>query len=255
MALASRLALVTGGGTGIGRAVCQQLAREGASVAVAGNILSDCKETVASLRDLSTGSEATFHPLEVDVSDSKQVSRLFTSLSNSFTGGPQLSILVNGAGITRDKSLLKMTEEAYDDVLRVNLKGTFLVSQAAARLMVESGVTNGSIVNISSITGKLGNYGQANYSASKGGVMSMTLTFARELGKHSIRCNAVLPGYIKTQMTDAVPEAVREQIKNFVALKRLGDPEEIAELVTFLASDKSSYITGSLIDIHGGLSY
>ncbi|CAI8050668.1 Estradiol 17-beta-dehydrogenase 8 [Geodia barretti] len=255
MSLASRLALVTGGGTGIGRAVCQQLAREGASVAVAGNNLSDCEETVSTIRAESGSFDASFHPVEVDVSDSHQVSRLFSSIASKFTGGPQLSAVVNAAGITRDKNLLKMTEQAYDEVIKINLKGTFLVSQAAARLMVEHSVTNGSIVNIASITGKLGNFGQANYSASKGGVMSMTLTFARELGRHGIRCNAILPGFISTQMTDAIPEPVREQIKQFVSLGRFGRPEEVAELVAFLASDRSSYITGSLIDINGGLSY
>ncbi|CAI8050669.1 Estradiol 17-beta-dehydrogenase 8 [Geodia barretti] len=223
MSLASRLALVTGGGTGIGRAVCQQLAREGASVAVAGNNLSDCEETVSTIRAESGSFDASFHPVEVDVSDSHQVSRLFSSIASKFTGGPQLSAVVNAAGITRDKNLLKMTEQAYDEVIKINLK--------------------------------LGNFGQANYSASKGGVMSMTLTFARELGRHGIRCNAILPGFISTQMTDAIPEPVREQIKQFVSLGRFGRPEEVAELVAFLASDRSSYITGSLIDINGGLSY
>lgn len=257
MSLASKLSLVTGAGSGIGRAVCQVFAREGASVAVAGNILSDIKETARGLEDVARShghTDAQFIPLEVDVSSSVQVQSLFGSLTSSFARGAPLSVVVNAAGIMRDALLLQQTEEDFDRVVDVNLKGTFLVTQGAVKLMREGPRQDKSIVNFSSIAGKCGMVAHTNYCASKGGVMSLTLACAKELGRHGIRCNALLPGLIETPMTATVPQKMMENLGDLIPLGRVGKPEEVAELCAFLASEKSSYVSGALIEITGGLN-
>ncbi|CAL1277215.1 unnamed protein product [Larinioides sclopetarius] len=165
---------------------------------------------------------------------------------------PIPDVLVNCAGITRDAFMLKMSEEMFDDVIRVNLKGTFLMTQAISRLMIESKVETGSIVNISSVSGKIGNIGQCNYSASKAGVESFTKTVAKELAKYNIRCNAVMPGFIDTPMANKVPEKILEQVRKEIPMQRLGKPEEIADVCAFLASQRSSYVTGGIIQVSGG---
>lgn len=163
------------------------------------------------------------------------------------------SILVNAAGITKDNFLLKITEEDFDDVIRVNLKGTFLMMQIFASAMAEHNVDDGSIVNVGSIIGKIGNIGQANYSASKAGVEAMTKTACKEFGKFHIRVNAVLPGFIDTPMTAPVPQKVKDLMIIQCPLRRFGDPNEVAEVIAFLASNKSSYINGASIEVTGGL--
>lgn len=255
--LIQKLCLVTGGGTGIGRAICHVLAREGASVAVAGNELAYVEETVTSLKEVAAQngfSNSQFHGYELDVTQMPQVTSLVESLPKDLPSScPPLSVVVNNAGIIRDALMLKMTEEDFDDVIQVNLKGPFLVTKATAKHMVENKVENCSIINISSISAKNGNIGQTNYAAAKGGLMSMTLTWARELGRYGIRCNAVLPGFIETSMTAGIPAHIRETVSKRISLGRLGKPEEVAEVCAFLASGKSSYITGSLIEITGGI--
>lgn len=164
-----------------------------------------------------------------------------------------VTIVVNCAGITRDCFLLDMTEEAFDSVTTVNLKGTYLVTQAAAREMVTQNVQEGSIVNVSSIVGKTGNLGQCNYAASKAGVVGLTKTVALELARHNIRCNAVMPGFIDTPMVAQVPDKVMAKVLPRIPLGRMGTPEEVAEAVLFLCSPKSSYVTGSVLEVTGGM--
>lgn len=163
------------------------------------------------------------------------------------------SIIVNSAGITRDGYLLKLTESDYDDVYRVNLKGTFLIVQQFAKSMVEHNVCGGSIINISSIVARMSNVGQANYAATKAGVISLTEVAAKEFGKFGIRVNAVLPGYIDTPMVAVVPSSIKNEVVSKCPMGRMGRPEEVAEVIAFLASDQASYVNGAAIEITGGL--
>lgn len=247
--LASRLALVTGGGSGIGRAVCQRLAREGASVAVVDLNGSAAKETVQMLTRDQQGQEHVALP--ADVSSLKKVTSLMSKIEAQYSRPPCIS--VNSAGITRDEFLLKLTEEALDAVLNVNVKGTFFITQAVARALVASGASSGSIINMGSIVGKVGNLGQANYAASKAAVEGLTKTAAKELAKFGIRCNTIIPGFIATPMTAAVPQKVLDKFAGMVPLGRLGDPSDVADVCAFLASDDSAYITGACIEVTGGL--
>ncbi|XP_077515629.1 estradiol 17-beta-dehydrogenase 8-like [Amblyomma americanum] len=244
--LAGRLALVTGGGSGIGRAVCKALSNEGARVIAADKNKEGAATTV---RDLPGSHE--HRAVEVDVGNSESVLSLFAEIKKSYSA--PVSIVVNCAGILRDSFLMDMTEDAFDDVMKVNLKGTYLVTQAAAREMVASGVPNGAIVNISSIVGKTGNMGQCNYAASKAGVVGFTKTVALELARHNIRCNAIMPGFIETPMVASVPEKVLAKIMGRIPMGRFGKPEELANTVLFLCSPASSYVTGSVLEVTGGL--
>ncbi|XP_031569800.1 estradiol 17-beta-dehydrogenase 8-like [Actinia tenebrosa] len=248
--LSGRLALVTGGASGIGRAICQTLAKAGASVAVVDRNIEGAKETGNSLSKNDGNQLHSYHA--TDVVSSLQVNKLILKVQEDHQRPP--CILVNSAGITRDAFFLKMNEEAFDEVIDVNLKGTFLMSQFASKAMVESKISNGSIINIASIVGKTGNIGQANYTASKAGVEGLTRTCALELARFGIRCNAVLPGFIHSPMTEKIPEQITQKIVKMVPLSRIGQPSEIAEVVNFLASDLSSYITGASIEVTGGLS-
>ncbi|XP_072935255.1 estradiol 17-beta-dehydrogenase 8 isoform X2 [Epargyreus clarus] len=246
--VAGRLALVTGAGSGIGRAACQVLSREGATVIAADKHHDSALETIKAHTALA--SDVGDHSaMELDVSNSKSVQGVLQNILKQYKAPP--TIVVNSAGITKDNWLLKMSESDYDSVLDVNLKGTFLVMQTFAKAMTEASVT-GSIVNISSIVGKYGNLGQSNYTASKAGVVAMTKTAAKELGKFNIRVNAVLPGFINTPIVKTVPDKVMMMMLMLVPLGRMGEPEEIAEVITFLSSDKSSFITGAAIDVTGG---
>ncbi|CAG5133802.1 unnamed protein product [Candidula unifasciata] len=246
--LAGRLALVTGGGSGIGRAVCSIFAREGAILAVADRNKSGAEQTVSSLPD---SSQHTAY--ETNVASATEVSKLLQDIESKYKQVP--SVAVHAAGINKDNFLLKLDEQTFDDVVNVNLKGTFLVNQALARAMVKWQVQDGSIVNISSIVGKNGNLGQANYAASKAGVIGFTKTAAKELARYKIRVNVILPGFIETPMTAGVPENVTQMIVDMIPLRRMGTPEEIAEVCAFLASTRSSYITGAVIDVNGGLNF
>jgi 17beta-estradiol 17-dehydrogenase/3alpha(17beta)-hydroxysteroid dehydrogenase (NAD+) len=243
-----RIAVVTGGGSGIGRSVCELLAQNNVSVVSADLNQGGCEETI---KKLTTSGSLKHLPVAVDVSKSESVQKLFSE-TLAFYGKPA-SILVNCAGIVRDCQILDMTEKGFDEVIGVNLKGTFLATQAACKAMVAHKVPEGSIVNVSSISGTVGNFGQANYSASKAGVIGFTKTVAKEMAKHGIRCNVVIPGFIDTPIVSGVPDNVIEMMKFMIPMKRVGKPEEVAEAILFLAMSKSSYVTGSTLQVSGGL--
>ncbi|XP_059571305.1 (3R)-3-hydroxyacyl-CoA dehydrogenase isoform X3 [Alligator mississippiensis] len=247
--LRAALALVTGGGGGIGASVCARLAREGARVAVADRDEAAAAHTARGLPRAEPGQE--HEAFGVDVACARSVSQLLAQVQARFSAAPH--VCVNCAGITRDEFLLKQTEAAFDEVIAVNLKGTFLVMQAVAQALVQSGALGGSIINLGSIVGKVGNLGQVNYVASKAGVEGLTKTAAKELARYGIRCNVVLPGFIRTPMTDQVPPKVMEKLLALVPMGRLGDPEEVADVCAFLASEESRYITGASVEVTGGL--
>ncbi|EFO86880.1 CRE-DHS-11 protein [Caenorhabditis remanei] len=241
--LSSKLAIVTGGGSGIGQEICKKLASSGAQLIVA-----DLKKSSAeSTAKLLPGSGHT--AFQIDVSKYDDVERLKEFIQSS---GHHPGVLVNCAGITKDSTLLKMSREQWDDVINVNLNSIFMMSQMIARESVKS-QTSLSIVNVSSIVGKIGNFGQTNYSATKAGVIGFTKSAARELATKNVRVNAILPGFIRTPMTEAMPPKVLEAMISMVPQRRLGEPEEIANAVLFLASDMSSYVTGATIEVTGGL--
>lgn len=235
---------LAGAGSGIGRATCRLLARDGAQVIAGDRNLQSAQETAAQL-----GSSAV--AIQVDVASAESVQAAVAASLKQFKQAP--SIVVNSAGITRDGYLLKMPEHDYDDVYRVNLKGTFLVTQHFARAMIEQQLEGGSIVNLSSIVARMNNVGQANYAATKAGVISFTEVASKEFGKFGIRVNCILPGYIDTPMVSVVPEKIKQQVVQRCPLGRLGQPEEIAEVAAFLASPKASYINGAAIEVTGGL--
>ncbi|XP_037650678.1 estradiol 17-beta-dehydrogenase 8 isoform X2 [Sebastes umbrosus] len=237
------------GGSGIGRAVCQRLASEGASVVVADLNEESANETLGSL---PSGLRGQGHMAAVvDVSSKESVKKLVTSVQTQYFQPP--SVCVNAAGITQDDFLLNMSEDQFDKVIQVNLKGSFLVIQAVAQALVACGAPKGSIVTVGSIVGKVGNIGQANYAASKAGVEGLTRSAAKELSRFGIRCNCVLPGFISTPMTDKVPEKVISKMTSLVPLGRMGEPAEVADVCAFLASDDSRYITGASVEVTGGL--
>jgi len=267
MVLSGRLALVTGGGSGIGRAVCKVLARDNARVVVTDLNIDSCLQTQKELRPDEHLS------LAADVSQSDSVRECFQKVMEKYKRAPD--IIVNSAGITKDGFLLRMKEEDFEKVVDVNLKGTFLVTQTAASLMKENQLP-GSIVNIASIVARTGNIGQANYTASKAAVIGFTKTAAKELGKFGIRVNVILPGFIKTPMTDVVPDKLKMMVQLQIPLTNrdgqqdswkvrmaekltgrklgdFGDAEDIAETAAFLASSRARYMTGSSIDVNGGL--
>ncbi len=242
MRLKDKVAIVTGAARGIGEAIAYRFAEEGAKVMLCDLDASALHEVESAVRQ--RGGTCTSAPGDI-------VDRSFVQTMVDRTVGEfgTLDVLVNNAAITRDAILHKMTEDKWDQVIAVNLKGTFNCLQAAAAYMRGQG--KGSIVNVSS-TSRFGNPGQLNYSASKGGVVSMTRTAAKELAHRNVRCNCISPGTIWTDMLKAVPEQTLEGFKQFIPLGRFGDPKEVAELVVFLSSDESSYITGQTINIDGG---
>lgn len=251
--LRSALALVTGAGSGIGRAVSVRLAREGAAVAACDLDGAAAQETVQLLG--GPGSEGgpprgTHTAFQADVSEAGAAGRLLEQVQACFARPP--SVVVSCAGITRDEFLLHLSEDDWDRVLAVNLKGIYLVTQAAAQALVSSGC-HGSIVNISSIVGKVGNVGQTNYAASKAGVIGFTQSAARELGRYRIRCNSVLPGFIATPMVKKVPQKVLDKVTGMIPMGHMGDPKDVADVVAFLASEDSGYITGASVEVTGGL--
>ncbi|XP_026323933.1 estradiol 17-beta-dehydrogenase 8 [Hyposmocoma kahamanoa] len=249
--VAGRLALVTGAGSGIGRAACQVLSREGATVIAADLNYDSAMETIKTI-PLASGANAVgdHSAIELEVSQSASVQKALDTAMEHYKAPP--TIIVNSAGIVRDNWLLKMSEEDFDKVVAVNLKGTFLVMQTFAKALTAASLP-GSIINISSIVGKYGNMGQVNYVGSKAGVVGMSRVAALELGKSNIRVNAILPGFIDTPIIKSVPEKVMKEFLARIPLGRQADPVEVGELITYLASEKSSYVNGAVIDIAGGL--
>jgi 3-oxoacyl-[acyl-carrier protein] reductase len=240
-----RVALVTGGGRGIGRAIAVRLAREGARVAISYRSNdAAAEETVELVRKAGVECE-TF---KGDVASLEDVEALMKGVGEAFGA---VEILVNNAGTTRDNILLRMKDAEFDEVLATNLKGTYLCTRAALRGMVRA--RWGRIVNISSVVGLLGNAGQANYAASKAGIIGFTKSVAREVAGRGITANAVAPGYVETELTGVLPENIKEQILGQVPMGRLGEPEEIAEVVMFLAGERAAYVTGQTIAVDGGM--
>lgn len=261
--LKNKLALITGGSSGIGLEVAKKFALNGASLALV-DMNSNVNDVASEISKLNLNDKIEVSSHVCDVSDSKQVNDLFSNLKSKHPIHKVPSVVVNSAGITRDSFFLKMSEKDFDQVISVNLKGTYLVSQAATRALIENIKAKeelnamksyGSIINLASVVGKFGNIGQANYSASKAGVEGLTKTIAKETGRYKIRCNCILPGYIKTPMTDKVPKKYLEQMLQIIPLGRFGLPDDIADLALFLASDSSSFITGASIECSGGMRF
>lgn len=244
MRLKDKVAFVTGSGRGIGRITALTFAREGAKVAVA-DINGEAAETVAAeIRELGG------HGLGVQVDVSKSAS-VEAAINAAAEWGGGIDIQVNNAGITRDGRMQKMSEDQWDAVISVNLKGVWLCARTVAPIMISQG--GGCILSTSSIVALFGNFGQTNYVATKAGVIGMTKTWARELGPHGIRVNAVAPGFTATEMIQTVPQKVLDAVKERTPLRRLGEPEDIANAFLFLASDEATFITGQVLSVDGGL--
>ncbi|GAB4328785.1 MAG: 3-oxoacyl-[acyl-carrier-protein] reductase [Promethearchaeota archaeon] len=249
--LDGKVAIVTGSGRGIGKAIAEKLASEGASVVVADIDEASAKETAEGLT--SAGMDAI--GVQVNVADRASVKAMVAAALDKWG---RVDVLVNNAGVTRDSMLAKMTDEQWDLVMAVNLKGVFYCTQETIGHMVEraqeGAASNGKIVNISSTVGKSGNIGQTNYCASKAGVVGFTKALAKEYAKYAIQANAIQPGFIKTPMTDKIPEKVVQKFLAVIPLGRMGMPEDIANAVLFLASPLSDYMTGTVVEVTGGLN-
>jgi len=244
MTFEGKTAVVTGAARGIGLEVARQLAEGGATVVLVDVLEDQLKEAAVNLpgaKDVLT--------YTVDVTDEAAVQKLFDEVVEK---AGKIDILVNNAGITRDDLLLRMDADEWDLVMAVNLKGTFLMTKHASRYMVRQ--KSGRIVNMASVSGLVGNPGQANYSASKAGVIGFTRTVARELARKNVCCNAVAPGFIDTQMTRVLPEKAKENALAAIPLKRMGTVEEVARAVCFLAGDDAAYITGHVLPVDGGMA-
>lgn len=245
MLLSEKIAVVTGAGRGIGKGIALALAREGAFVIVNYNGSKDSAEKVVEEIETNGGKAVA---IQCNVSQFEAAKDFFENIVKEYG---KIDILVNNAGITRDNLLLKMSEEEFSDVIQTNLTGTFHGVKFASRAMLRK--RYGRIINISSVSGVMGNAGQANYSASKAGVIGLTKTAARELASRNITVNAIAPGFIKTDMTDKLPDSVKEEAVKTIPLGDFGNVEDIAETVVFLASDKARYITGQVLNVDGGV--
>jgi 3-oxoacyl-[acyl-carrier protein] reductase len=237
-------AVVTGAARGIGKAIASKLAEYGLNIIVSDVMIDEAEAVAEELRDLGVGAIA----VKADVSKPEDAEMLIKTTVEQWGS---IDYLVNNAGVTRDNLAVRMSEQEWDMVLDINLKGTFLCAQAAAKEMMKNRF--GRIVNIASVSGILGTAGQANYASSKAGVIAMTKSFARELGKRNITVNAIAPGFILTEMTEKLPDKVKNEYIANIPLKRGGTPEDIAEVVRFLVSPSASYITGTVINVSGGL--
>ena len=244
MRLKDKVALITGGARGIGQAIAMAFAKEGADIAVADVNLETAQETALEIELLGRKALA----LEMDVTSYEKVEEGVNKILDKMG---KVDILVNNAGITKDNLLLRMSQSEWDAVINVNLKGTFNCIRAVSRPMVKQ--RSGRIISIASIIGLMGNPGQANYAASKAGIIALTKTVAKELASRNINANAVAPGFIQTEMTAKLPEDIKKRMLEAIPLAKLGTPGDVANLCVFLASDESSYITGQTIIIDGGM--
>ena len=240
--LDGKVAIVTGASRGIGAAIVKRLADEGATVVACARSIESCEGAALCQK--------------VDVSNSEQVDACVKATIEKFG---KVDILVNNAGITKDGLLMRMSDDDWDQVLDINLKGTFLFTRAVARPMMKNkgadgAQLGGAIVNITSVVGLTGNAGQANYTASKGGVIALTKTTAKELGSRNVRCNAVAPGFIESKMTEGLPDEVKRSCMDSTSLKRFGKPEDVANAVAWLCGDDASYVTGQVIGVNGGMN-
>jgi len=241
-----RVAVVTGGGRGIGRAIAARLAGEGAELAISYRSNDDAaEESAEEVRRAGVRCEL----FKGDISSPGDVDALFKGVSDAFG---RVDILVNNAGTTRDSLIVRMKEEEFDEVLLTNLKGTYLCTRGALRPMVRA--RWGRIVNVSSVVGLVGNAGQANYAASKAGIIGFTKSVAREVALRGITVNAVAPGYVETELTGSLPEDVKEQIREQVPVGRFGSVEEVAEVVAFLVGEGAGYVTGQTVAVDGGMT-
>lgn len=239
-----KVAVVTGGARGIGKAICRRLSAAGAQIALLDVNLEGAQATAQELS--AAGAQARAYAC--DVSDAAGVEAVVEQILKDFG---RIDVLVNNAGITRDQLLIRLADDAWKKVLDVNLSGTFYMTRAVARPMLRA--RSGAIVNVASVVGLVGNAGQANYSASKAGVMGLTKTAARELGGRGIRVNAVAPGFIDTEMTAALSAEQKKKLTEGLPLGRLGTPEDVAAAVCFLASDDAAYVTGQVLNVCGGM--
>lgn len=245
--LSGKTSIITGAARGIGKAIATAFAREGSNVIMTD--LSISEETLQFAKELEVENNVIVRVFQADASSFEDSQKLLDLIEKDF---PVIDVLVNNAGITRDNLLLRMTEQEWDSVIAVNLKSVFNMTKAVQRFMLKQ--RSGSIINISSVVGISGNAGQANYAASKAGMIGFTKSIAKEFGSRNIRCNAVAPGFIETDMTAKLPENVREEWIQKIPLKRPGTPEDVAKVCVFLASDLSNYITGQVISICGGMN-
>lgn len=244
MILKDKVAIITGGARGIGKEIALTFAREGADICICDVSEDALAETTRELE--STGRQAV--GFKADVTNFSQVQDMVQKVLDKFS---KIDILINNAGITRDNLLLRMKEDEWDAVLGVNLKGTFNCTKAVSKVMVKQKA--GKIVSIASIIGLMGNAGQSNYAASKGGIISFTKSVAKELASRNINVNAIAPGFIKTEMTAKIPQELQESMLKMIPLNRFGEPSDVANLALFLASENSQYITGHVIQVDGGM--
>ena len=240
-----KVVLVTGGSRGIGKEVAKVYAENGYDVAI--NYVSD-KTDVEGIKKEFQDLGVKCLMVKADVSNREEVEKMVEEVISEFE---KIDVLVNNAGITKDTLLMRMSEEDFDKVIEINLKGTYLVTKAATKYMMKK--RQGSIINLASVVGVVGNSGQCNYSASKAGIIGFTKSVAKELASRNIRANAVAPGFIETDMTNVLKDEIKENINAQIPLKRMGTAREVAEVIYFLGSEKSSYITGQVINIDGGM--
>ena len=244
MEFKGQVAVITGGARGIGKTIAEALARKGVNIVIADISSEQAQGTAAEIEKLGVKAAG----VGLDVSKSEEVIKVFGEISKDYG---KIDILVNNAGITRDGLIMRMKEEDWDAVININLKSVFLCSKEAVKVMAKQ--RYGRIINISSVVAFMGNPGQANYSASKAGMVGLTKTTAKEYASRGITANAVAPGFITTAMTDALPENVKEDMKRAIPLGRFGTTDDVANAVVFLASPEAGYITGQVIHVNGGM--
>ena len=241
----NKTVLVTGGSRGIGKEIALKFAKQGYDVII--NYVSDKTDTEELKKELeANGGKALI--VKADVTNPEQIENLVKTAIETFG---KIDVLINNAGITKDNLLMRMSEEEFDKVIEVNLKGTYLMTKAVTKYMMKK--RQGSIINLSSVVGVTGNAGQCNYAASKAGIIGFTKSVAKELASRNIRANAIAPGFIATDMTDVLSDEIKETIQEQIPLKRMGNAKEVAELAYFLGSEQSSYITGQVIHVDGGM--